>query len=131
MTYLIDTDWLISYLKGRRDADELLGRLYTEGLAISVVTYGEALEGLADLPNSAAQISQFESFLGTLNVLPVDVEIGRRYAAIRRELRRLGQLLADNDLWIGATALAHDLSLVTRDRHFERVPGLRLYQMVR
>jgi len=64
-------------------------------------------------------------------VLNVDFEISRRYGRIRRDLRLQGRLLADNDLWIAATALAHDLTLVTRDKHFERVPGLKLYQQVR
>ena len=127
MTYLVDSDWLISYLNGKPEAEALLGGLYSDGLAISVVTYGEALEGLTDVTASRSQMSQFESFLETLAVLVVDMEIGRRYAAVRRELRQRGQLIADNDLWIAATALVHDLILVTRDHHFERVPGLKLY----
>ncbi|TMB71008.1 MAG: type II toxin-antitoxin system VapC family toxin [Chloroflexi bacterium] len=131
MTYLVDSDWLISYLNGRADAEAVLGGLYSEGLAISVVTYGEVLEGFIEAAGSMPQSSQFESFVGTMDLLPVDMEVGRRYAAIRYELRRQGQLIADNDLWIAATGLAHDLTLVTRDRHFERVPGLKLYQQVR
>ena len=43
-------------------------------------------------------------------------------------LRRQGQLIPDLDLLIAATALAHDLTLVTRNRHhFERIPDLRLH----
>jgi predicted nucleic acid-binding protein len=37
-------------------------------------------------------------------------------------------MIGDNDTWIAASALAHDLILVSRDRHFERVTGLKLYQ---
>ena len=131
MTYLLDSDWLIRFLNGRRDAAELIDSLAAQGLALSVVSCGEALEGLLDLPRSADRLSQFEGFLSTLDVLPVDLEVGHRYASIRRELRRQGQLVPDNDSWIAATALANDLTLVTRDRHFERVPGLKLYQVVR
>lgn len=52
-----------------------------------------------------------------------------RFAETRALLRRRGQGLADFDLLIAATALRHDLTLMTFNfRHFERVPGLKLYQ---
>jgi predicted nucleic acid-binding protein len=38
-------------------------------------------------------------------------------------------LIADNDLWIAATALAKDLTLVTRDQHFSRITGLKQYNL--
>jgi tRNA(fMet)-specific endonuclease VapC len=51
------------------------------------------------------------------------------FARTRADLRRSGQLIADLDLLIAATALHHDLTLLTRNvRHFARIPGLRLYQ---
>ena len=131
MTYLINSDWLISFLNGRPDAATLLESLAHDGLALSAISCGEALEGLLDLPRSADRMSQFANFLTTIDVLAIDLEISRRYADIRRGLRSEGRLLADNDLWIAATALAHDLTLVTRDRHFERVPGLKLHEQMR
>lgn len=52
-----------------------------------------------------------------------------RFAGIRGDLRRRGQLIPDLDLLIAATALHHDLTLLTRNvRHFDRIPELRLYQ---
>ena len=60
--------------------------------------------------------------------LAVDVAVAEQYAALRLHLRRARAVLADHDLWIAATALAHDLTLVSRDRHFDRVPGLRLHR---
>jgi predicted nucleic acid-binding protein len=53
--------------------------------------------------------------------------IPRRFAALRGDLRRQGPIIADMDLLIAATALHHDLSLLTRSgRHFQRMPNLRL-----
>jgi predicted nucleic acid-binding protein len=52
-----------------------------------------------------------------------------RFAFIRGELRANGQLIGDADLLIAATALEHDLTLVTQNlHHFNRIPGLKLYQ---
>ena len=51
-----------------------------------------------------------------------------RFARMRSELRRQGNLIPDFDLLIAATALEHDLILMTRNtRHFARIAGLRLY----
>jgi predicted nucleic acid-binding protein len=46
MRYLIDTDWLIDYLKGKSVAGQLLDALAREGIAISLITYGEIMEGI-------------------------------------------------------------------------------------
>jgi predicted nucleic acid-binding protein len=40
------------------------------------------------------------------------------------QLKRAGSPVPDNDLWIAALALQHDLLLVTRDQHFQRIPQL-------
>jgi tRNA(fMet)-specific endonuclease VapC len=41
------------------------------------------------------------------------------------QLKRAGTPVPDNDLWIAAVAIEHDLALVTRDRHFDKLPQLR------
>jgi tRNA(fMet)-specific endonuclease VapC len=46
------------------------------------------------------------------------------YARLFVQLKRAGTPIPDNDLWIAALALEHDLMLVTRDRHFECIPQL-------
>jgi tRNA(fMet)-specific endonuclease VapC len=40
------------------------------------------------------------------------------------QLKRAGTPIPDNDLWIAALVLEHNLLLITRDRHFERIPQL-------
>jgi predicted nucleic acid-binding protein len=40
------------------------------------------------------------------------------------QLKRAGTPVPDNDLWIAALALQHDLLLITRDKHFESIPQL-------
>lgn len=46
MSYLLDTDRIVEYLKGRKDAIQLITSLRYEGLAISLITYGEVYEGI-------------------------------------------------------------------------------------
>jgi len=40
------------------------------------------------------------------------------------QLKRAGTPVPDNDLWIAALALQHDLLLITRDKHFKNIPQL-------
>lgn len=46
MNYLIDSDWVAEYLKGRVEARRLLQALMPDGLTISIITYGEIYEGI-------------------------------------------------------------------------------------
>lgn len=125
--YLLDTDWCVSFLNGRREATELVDELAPPGLAISLITWGELFEGLlGDLPQSRRRVA-FDTFVASVDLLVPDVVVARRYAEIRADLRARGLLIPDNDLWIAATALAHDLVLISRDLHFARVAGLTRY----
>lgn len=67
-------------------------------------------------------------FLSEVSLLPLDRAIMRRFARIRGDLRRRGQIIGDPDILIAATAIEHDLILVTRNvRDFQRIPDLKLY----
>jgi tRNA(fMet)-specific endonuclease VapC len=60
----------------------------------------------------------------TVGVLLPDRETVEHYARLFVQLKRAGTPVPDNDLWIAALALQHDLLLITRDKHFERIPQL-------
>ena len=130
MRYLIDSDWVASYLNGRSDAVNLLGTLAPDGLAISLITYGEIYEGIYYGSNPPQHERGFRHFLELVDVLPLSKLIMRRFARIRGELRQCGQLILDPDLLIAATALHHELTLVTGNtNHFQRIPTLVVYEI--
>jgi tRNA(fMet)-specific endonuclease VapC len=60
----------------------------------------------------------------TVDVLLPGRETAEHYARLFVQLKRAGTPVPDNDLWIAALALEHDLLLITRDQHFERIPQL-------
>lgn len=128
MMYLIDTDWVIDYLKGRRAAIELLTSLAPSGIAISLITYGEIYEGIYYGHNPQRHEQIFQAFLQLTPILLLNTSILRRFASIRGYLRASGQLIGDADLLIAATALVHHCTLVTQNtRHFSRVPDLQIH----
>jgi tRNA(fMet)-specific endonuclease VapC len=126
--YLVDTDWVISFLNGRPTAVNLIAVLAERGIALSVVTVGEILEGILGAPLPSVKRSQFDHLARSVDVIPVTLPVAQMYAEIRRDLRRRGLLIPDNDVWIAASARAESLTLVSRDEHFERISNLQLYQ---
>ena len=59
--------------------------------------------------------------------LPFDDAFARRCASVRRDLERAGLIIGPHDLQIAATALQHNLTLVTHNTaEFSRIAGLSL-----
>lgn len=129
-TFLVDTDWIIDVLHGRAAATAALIDLAPSGLAIRDVTYGELHEGAWYAPNRDRDLQALYTLLVDKTVLPVTHEIWERFAILRGSLSRaVRRQLGDMDLLIAATALHHDLILVTRNtRGLLLVPGLSLYR---
>jgi tRNA(fMet)-specific endonuclease VapC len=129
MSYLIDTDWVIYYLKGRQHINQLLTSFAPDGLAISLITYGEIFEGIYYGGNPKRHEQAFLHFLRGVDVLPLNKPIMKRFARIRGVLRQSGQIIGDPDILIAATAIHYDLTLLSNNiRHFSRIPNLKLYQ---
>lgn len=128
MSYLVDSDRVADYLKGRADAIALLNSLLDNRLAISIITYGEVYEGIYYGRDSKRNEAIFRRFLRGVTVLGINQTVARRFAIIRGELRSKGMLIPQPDLLIAATALHYDLTLVTRNlKDFQRIPGLQLH----
>jgi tRNA(fMet)-specific endonuclease VapC len=129
VSYLIDTDWVVDHLLGKPAAIQLLGSLEPDGLAISLDTFGEIYEGIYHGTDPVQAEAVFLDFLGRVDVIGLDTEVFKLYATIRGRLRSIGQLVAEFDLLIAATAIHHDLILVCRNlRHYRRILGLKLHQ---
>jgi tRNA(fMet)-specific endonuclease VapC len=129
LSYLIDTDWIADYLAGKPAAIALLDSLKDDGLAISLVTFGEIYDGVYHGRNPVAAERSFLALLRRLEVLDLNRDIMRRFARIRGQLRTTGRTLGDADILIAATAMHHGLMLVTRNRrHYDRIPGLTMYE---
>lgn len=127
MSYLIDSDWLIDAAVGRPKAVALLSEFTSAGPAISAISVAEVCEGAYGSRDPELMLTRFERFLSEFAILPVTAPVAERFAWLRSKLRRQGLLIPDMDLLIAATALVHDLTLVTRNhRHFTRIPGLRM-----
>jgi predicted nucleic acid-binding protein len=130
MTYLLDTDWLLDVIAGARGAAQTLEELRRHGLAISIVSHGELFEGAFGFPDSHERLAELYAFLSQFDTVPLSDPIMEIFGRNRSELRHAGQLIPDLDLLIAATAVSHDLTLLTRNlRHLTRVPDLQLHPL--
>ena len=129
MALLLDTDQIISYLNGRREVVAKINNLADEGLFTSIICVAEILEGIYGQEGEIKKLAQFEEFLVDIPVFPIKGEIADQFAKIRSHLRGVGRLIDNMDILIAATAMIHDLILVTNNkRDFERIKGLKLYE---
>lgn len=130
MAYLFDTDAISELLKPRPAAGYVrwLGAVRREEQFTSAVVVGELYQGAFRSSAVARHLENIETrVLPSVTVLSYDVAAARVYGEIRARLEDAGRPLPDADLQIAATALLHDLELVTGNvKHFKRVPLLRI-----
>ena len=130
MAYLFDTDAISEVLKPRPSAGYVgwLASIPREEQFTSAVVVGELFKGAFRSSAVTRHLDNIEKrVLPAVTVLSYDVAAARVYGQVRAQLESAGRPLADADLQIAATALVHDLELVTGNvKHFKRVPGLRI-----
>jgi tRNA(fMet)-specific endonuclease VapC len=126
---LWDTDILSSYLDRRTPSIIARGNAYLRRygrITLSAVTRYEILRGLK-AKQARVQLFKFAAVCRQNRVLTLTRSILDLAADVWAALKRAGQLIGDNDIFIAATALHHGLTLATGNvAHFSRIPGLAL-----
>ncbi len=134
MPYLLDTGVLTAYLQQRPAIKALVEPWVQQGQARTcLLVYGEIVEYFYSLPNTAQRIVQLQTLVTVIGALNLTLAIEDRYATVRRALRppHGPGIIGDIDTLIAATALEYQLTLVTADSDFQRVPGLTLMLLPR
>jgi len=90
-----------------------------------VIVLGECRYGISHSHDRKHYEKWLTEYLPKFRILDVDERTTIPYAAVRTELKRAGTPIPSNDVWIAALCRQHSLPLLSRDRHFDAVPGLR------
>jgi tRNA(fMet)-specific endonuclease VapC len=127
MRYILDTDWIINLLAGKKDAEERIQQFDPEEIVVSLVAVAEIYESAYNFANPEAHIQTFRSFLSNFQLLNLNLPIIEKFAEVRAHLRRRGQMISDFDILLGATALHYDLIVLTYNKkHFQRIPDIKI-----
>jgi tRNA(fMet)-specific endonuclease VapC len=126
--FLLDTDTFIYIRRSQPGAVlQAFHNLHVGEAAISVITYGELIYGVAKSSQRVAALEKLARIVQQLSVLALPETAAEAYGAIRAELEAAGKTIGSNDLWIAAHAVAAGLTLVTNnEREFRRVRGLKI-----
>lgn len=130
MRYLLDTNAISETIKKKPNAS--VTRWFEETplslCALSVLTVGEIRSGIERMPAGASRernrlwLDQTLATQFAERIYAIDQTIADRWGRLVAETHRQPLFIVDS--LIAATALSHGLTLITRDRAFERVPGL-------
>lgn len=124
--FMLDTNSVSHLLKRQRNLVERVVGASMAALCISVVTEGEMRFGLARRPEAKALHAAVAELLRRLDVLPWTSATAQCYGAVRAELERRGRPLGPLDLMIAAQAVEAGAVLITSDRTFRFVAGLKV-----
>ena len=124
--YLLDTNIASYIIKGNPAVRRRLVAIPIHDVAISAVTEGELRYGVARMPAGARLNTIVEEFLIRVAVHPWDSAAAQAHGQFRAALERAGDTLGNLDTMIAAHALARGSVLVTHDKDFARVKGLKI-----
>jgi tRNA(fMet)-specific endonuclease VapC len=126
--YMLDTD-TCSYIMKRSNQTVVkrLRAVPVTDVSISVITKSELLYGVEVSPHRMQDATAMQAFLPHVEVLEFPDDAAAHYAQIRADLKKRGQMIGANDLFIAAHARSLGLRLVTNNTaEFGRVKGLTL-----
>ena len=124
---LIDTDIASFIFKGSDYADPYAPLLSGHELTLSFMTVAELFQWAILRQWGDRRLAKLEQYLLNYLVIPADQLLCREWASVRADRHSAGRPVSPQDAWIAATALRHDLPLVTHNiKDFCEIPNLRL-----
>lgn len=125
---LLDTNAYSNYLKGDQVVfDEIVN---SERVYVSIFVIAELLTGFKGGNKEKENRSILNKFLSksTVEVLKAGVETSETFSEIKHVLKSQGTPIPINDVWIAAHVRESGATLITYDKHFEHISGLRIWE---
>jgi tRNA(fMet)-specific endonuclease VapC len=122
--YLLDTNVIIALFAGEKDVKENLAAI--EEVFLPSIAIGELCYGARKSGKPRENLARIDELVAGSVVLGCDSRTARHYGDTKNKLRLKGQPLPENDIWIAALGLQHNLTPATRDGHFQVIEGLNI-----
>ena len=120
---ILDTNGLSAVADGDAALEPILNR--AAELAVPVIVLGEYRYGIRQSRERQRYEEWLTDSLPSYRVLEVNQDTIVYYAALRTELKKSGTPIPANDVWVAALCRQYRLPILSRDRHFDIVAGLR------
>jgi tRNA(fMet)-specific endonuclease VapC len=119
---ILDTNGLSAFAEG----DSALAPILRTAaqVVIPVIVLGEYRYGISQSRHRLHYERWLDEYLPEFRIFDIDERTTVSYGAIRAELKKAGTPIPANDVWIAALCRQHSLPLISRDRHFDSVPGI-------
>lgn len=121
--FLLDTNIVIALFADEAIVKDNLAQaseIFIPSIVIGELYYGARKSGRVE-----ANVARVGEIVDGSTILVCDAETARQDGEVKNKLRLKGRPLPENDIWIAALALQHELVLVTRDAHFQEVESLK------
>jgi tRNA(fMet)-specific endonuclease VapC len=120
----LDTSVAIDVLADR--AESLTSQPITEFL-LPVPVVGELRYGALNSRRAEENVAEVERLVARCRILDVTLATAEVYARLRLDLKKKGKPIPENDLWIAALCVEHQVKLAAVDGHFDAVDGLQRF----
>lgn len=121
---LLDTNIVIALFAEEKRIIEQLSE--ADEVFLSSIVIGELNYGARKSSRFRENLERINLFAAKNIILPCDIVFASYYGEIKDQLRQKVKPVPENDIWIAAIALQHDLTLVSRDDHFREIDGLKM-----
>lgn len=129
--YLLDTNVIVFLLRGRMGIRGAIERIGIDQCHISEITYAELLYGAECSSDPVKNTALVDRVLENINMVPISSSL-TVFAKCKAHLRKIGKIVDDADILIGATAIDNKFVMVTENvKHFENLPGITLENWVK
>jgi len=119
---ILDTNGLSAPADGDPALEPILRK--AAQVALPVIVLGEYRYAISQSREKLHYERWLARYMPAFRILDVDERTTVSYSVVRTELRRAGTPIPSNDAWIAALCRQHSLPLLSRDRHFDVVPGI-------
>ena len=125
---ILETSFVVDFLKGDEDAVSKMQSLIDEDVPyeITTPTIFELWGGLVNLEKPEKELQRITSLLGGIVIFPLDDESAKIAGNVDGQLVKRGLKIDTEDSMIAGIAIKNNKKVLTRDKHFDRIEGLKV-----
>lgn len=124
---ILDTNVIIHIMKGDAAvarAVKKIGLIY-----IPVIVLGELMFGAEKSHLKQSNRDKYLQFCLSYSLLDVTKDVAQNYGKLKNELQAKGAIIPENDMWIGSIAITNGMTVLTKDKHFEKISSLSIIKL--